>query len=220
MPFRGIIESANQAEASAYGVLQHAVRSELTGVAQKEYPSAAMFCAAAANCWDWGIDELCTYMLDWQLGTEERAILSEWGDPEQIVGRDKHYVFARRSKAAVALDYAHPLPCELAAGAERRDVPFYLADDMVAMADRLAIVRLRLYYSNIVSADRFAIALNGRSLAGEFCRRIRKSERDAFTHSGPRNFCLDFQLWDIRPVKGDNILSIALESRLKGLGTT
>ena len=140
MPFRWIIESANQTEASVYGFIQHYVRSELTGAAQKEYPSAAMFRAAAANYWDWGVDGLCTYMLDWPLGTEERAILSEWGDPEQIVGRDKHYVFARRSKVAVALDYAHPLPCELAVGAEVRDVPFYLADGIVTMADRLATV--------------------------------------------------------------------------------
>ncbi len=218
MPFRWVVEPANQAEASVYGFLQHYVRSELTGAAQKEYPSAAMFRAAAANYWDWGVDGLCTYMLDWPLGTEERAMLSEWGDPGQIAGCDKHYVFARCSEAAVALDYAHPLPCELAVGAEGCDVPFYLADDLVAMADRLAGVRLRLYCSNIVSADRLAVSLNGCSLAGEVCRRVRKSERDGFPHSGPRNFWLDFQLEEIRPVKGDNVLGVAMEGRPEGLG--
>jgi len=145
-------------------------------------------------------------------------MLSEWGDPGQIAGCDKHYVFARCSEAAVALDYAHPLPCELAVGAEGCDVPFYLADDLVAMADRLAGVRLRLYCSNIVSADRLAVSLNGCSLAGEVCRRVRKSERDGFPHSGPRNFWLDFQLEEIRPVKGDNVLGVAMEGRPEGLG--
>ena len=116
MPFRWIIESANQAEASAYGFLQHYVRSELTGVAQKEYPSAAMFCAAAANCWDWGIDELA-YMLDWP-GTEERAILSEWGDPSRLWGAISTMFSHGAQSGGCCADYAHPLPCELAAGAE------------------------------------------------------------------------------------------------------
>ena len=56
------------------------------------------------------------------------------------------------------------------------------------------------------------------SLAGEVCRRVRKSERDGFPHSGPRNFWLDFQLEEIRPVKGDNVLGVAMEGRPEGLG--
>ena len=73
---------------------------------------------------------------------------------------------------------------------------------MVAMADRLSYSPVAALLWQYCLADRFAIALNGRSLAGEFCRRIRKSERDAFTHSGPRNFLSRFPAMGYPPGKG------------------
>ncbi len=217
MPFGWVVEPAQRAEASVYGFLQHYVRSDVTGAAIKEYPSPEMFRAAAANYWDWGVDGLYTYMLHWPLGVEERAILSEWGAAEMVKEQNKHYVLARRSQAAAALGYDHPLPHPLSAGAQAHEISFYIADDIEAAAARLAQVRLRLYFSNIVSADRFAISLNGRSLADETCRRLRKTEDDTFPHSGPRNFWLDFLLQDVRPARGWNTLSVALDSRPPGL---
>ena len=218
MPFSWVVEPARRAEASVYGFLQHYVRSDVTGAAIKEYPTPEMFRAAAANYWDWGVDGLCTYMLHWPLGVEERAILSEMGDAEMVKEKNKHYVLARRSPAAAALGYDHPLPHSLSVGDKAHEIPFYIADDLEAAATRLAEVRLRLYLGNIVSADRFSVALNGHPLATETCRRLRKTERDTFPHSGPRNFWLDFQLQDIRPLQGWNTLTITLDGRPKGLG--
>jgi hypothetical protein len=218
MPFSWVVEPARRAEASVYGFLQHYVRSDVTGAAIKEYPTPEMFRAAAANYWDWGVDGLCTYMLHWPLGVEERAILSELGDAEMVKEKNKHYVLARRSPTAAALGYDHTLPHELSVGAKAHEISFYIADDLEAAATRLAEIRLRLYLANIVSADRFTVVLNDHSLATETCRRLRKTERDTFPHSGARNFWLDFQLQDIRPVQGWNTLTITLDGRPKGLG--
>jgi hypothetical protein len=220
MPFSWVVEPAHKADASVYGFLQHYVRSDVTGAAMKEYPTPEMFRAAAANYWDWGVDGLCTYMLNWPLGVEERAILSEWGSPDMVKEKNKHYVLARRSKAAAALGYDHALPHEFAAleAGKAQTILFYIADDLEAAAERVAAVRLRLYLTNSVSADRFTMLLNGRRLAAESCRRIRKTEPDTFPHSGPRNFWLDFHLEHVRPAKGHNVLSVALDGRPEGLG--
>lgn len=217
MPFRWVVAPAHGADASVYGFLQHYVHSDVTGAAVVEYPTLEMFRAAAANYWDWGVDGLCTYMLNWPLGVEERAILSELGGPESTAERSKHYVLARRSPAAAALGYDHSLPHELTPDSGGHEVPFHIADDLEAAAHRVE-VRLRLYFSNIVSADRFTIRLNGRSLAEEPCQRVRKTEPDTFPHSGPRNFWLVFDLRSVRPEKGPNTLSVSLDGRPEGLG--
>jgi hypothetical protein len=219
MPFRWVIEPANKAEASVYGFLQHQIRSDVTGAAIKEYPNAEQFRAAAANFWDWGVDGLYSYMFNWPLGTEERAILSEWGDPELVKERKKHYVLARRSPAAAAQGYDHQIPYEFKSeeAGTAKDINFYIADDLGGPSDRSTEVRLRLYFSNHVSADRFTIKLNDQSLEDETMHRVRKSERDTFPHTGPRNHWLDFQLLNVRPRKGDNVLSVTLDSRPEGL---
>ena len=97
------------------------------------------------------------------------------------------------------------------------EIEFYIADDLRGRDDRSTEVRLRLFFSNHVSADRFSVVLNGQSLAGETMHRVRKSEPDTFNHSAARNHWLDFHLRDILPQKGDNILRVDLESRPEGL---
>jgi hypothetical protein len=219
MPFRWVIEPAHDADASVYGFLQHYVRSDQTGAAIKEYPTAEHFRAAAANFWDWGVDGLYSYMFKWPLGTEERSILTEWGDPELIKESKKHYVLARRSPAAAALGYDHPIPHEFKSeeAGMAKDIDFYVADDLGGPSNRSTEVRLRLYLSNHVSADRFTVKLNGQSLKDETMHRVRKAERDTFPHSGPRNHWLDFHLMDVRPRRGDNVLSVTLDGRPEGL---
>jgi hypothetical protein len=216
MPFDWVVEPAHEAGAAVYGFLQHYVRSDVTGAAMKEDPTPAMFRAAAASYFDRGVDGLCTYMLSWPLGVVERAILSELGDREAVSSQSKHYVLARRSAAAAQLGYDHRLPQELSAG-DSCEIGFYIADDLQAEAERLATVRLRLYITGIVSADRFTIRLNGHCLADETCRRVRKTEPDTFPHSGPRNFWLDFDLQQVRPVHGANTLTVRLDHRPEGL---
>ena len=220
MPFRWVVEPAHDADASIYGFLQHYVRSDVTGAAIKEYARAEHFRAAAANFWDWGVDGLYSYMFHWPLGIEERSILTEWGDAELTKEARKHYVFARRCADAAAIGYDHVIPYEFkseAAGSGGVEIEFYIADDLGGPDNRATEVRLRLFFSNHVSADRFTVVLNGQSLAGETMHRVRKSEPDTFNHSGARNHWLDFHLRDILPRKGDNILRVDLESRPAGL---
>ena len=219
MPFRWVIEPAHAMEASVYGFLQHYVRSDVTGAAMKEYAKAEHFRAAAANYWDWGVDGLCSYMFRWPLGIEERAILTEWGDPELIAEAPKHYVLARRAEEAARHGYDQPLPHEFRSveAGTAKAIEFYIADDLGGADDRSTEVRLRLCFSNIVSADRFSVVLNGQSVAGETMHRVRRTEPNTLPHSSPRNHALDFHLRNILPRRGDNTLSVTLESRPEGL---
>ena len=99
----------------------------------------------------------------------------------------------------------------------RTTIPFTIADDIAGADSRVSETTLRIYLSNVVAGDRFNVALNGRSLAGETCRRVWKKGRDAYPHTNPRNHWLEFDLVDIVPRKGENVLEVSLESRPDGL---
>ena len=89
-----------------------------------------------------------------------------------------------------------------------------IADDMEGAADRIREVRLRIRIMNLVTADRLTVLLNGKSLAGETCLRAFGQNTP---HIAPRGQWLEFQLRDVRPVKGQNVLEISLDSRPEGL---
>ncbi len=219
MPFDWLISLAHEADASVYGFLQHYVRSEDTGATMKEYPTPEIMRAATANYWARGVDGLYTWFMRWPIGHVERSILTEMGDPDLVKEKKKHYVLARRAQQATEQGYDHSIPLRLPSAdpANRHEIPFYIADDIEGAADRISQVGLRLYFTNIVSADRFTILLNAKSLSSETCRRIRKTRRDTFPHTAPRNHWLDFDLKDVRPRQGQNVLEISLDSRPAGL---
>ena len=202
-----------------YGMLGHAMRSEeawtgdrTTLVVQK--PPPEVFRAAAANNWSLGVDGLYTWFLPWPLGMEQRGILSELSDPDHTVEGDKRYVLRRRTETATALGYTAPLPLELAAaeaGVPHR-VAFSVADDLsAARRFRVGSVQLRLNISNIVTQDRLRIELNGESLEGERCT------RDIGRHDAARDQWLTFELVEVLPRAGENVLAVTLLSRPAGL---
>ena len=48
-------------------------------------------------------------------------------------------------------------------------------------------------------------------------RRVWKKGRDAYSHTNQRNHWLEFDLTDVLPNKGENLLEVSLESRPEGL---
>ena len=176
------------------------------------------FRAAAANYWEKGVDGLYTWMMDWPLGDAERNILTMIGAPQLVRERDKRYALARKYDGAARVDYRHHIPHELSPPlpTAAHQIPFTIADDIAAADSRVSGTTLRIYLTNVVSADRFNIALNGHSLAGETCRRVWKQD-DAYPYTNPRNHWLEFDLVDCVPRKGGNLLEVSLESRPDGL---
>ena len=219
MPFEWVIEPAHDAGASVYGFLQHHLQDEIIGANTRISPNIEHFRAAAANYWEHGVDGLYTWMMDWPLGDAERNVLAMLGSPELLRERDKHYVVARKYEGAARVGYEHRIPLELRPPlpTAAHPIPFTIADDVQEDDSRIASVVLRLYLSNVVSADRFSVTLNGRSLADETCKRVWKKARDGYPHSNPRNHWLEFDLARVLPRKGKNLLEISLESRPDGL---
>ena len=219
MPFEWVVEPAHDSGASVYGFLQHHLQDEIIGANTRISPNIEHFRAAAANYWEHGVDGLYTWMMDWPLGDVERNVLAMLGSPELLRERDKHYVVARKYEGAARVGYDHRIPLELRPPlpTAAHPIPFTIADDVQEDDSRIASVVLRLYLSNVVSADRFTVTLNGRSLADETCKRVWKKARDGYPHSNPRNHWLEFDLARVLPRKGRNLLEISLESRPDGL---
>ena len=219
MPFDWVVGPAHDSDASVYGFLQHHLQDEIVGANGRLFPTLEHFRAAAANYWEKGVDGLYTWMMDWPLGDTERNILTTLGSPELVHGQDKIYAVSRKYYGAERVDYRHHIPHDLSPPlpTAAHAIPFTIADDIAAADSRVSETKLRIYLSNVVSGDRFNVALNGRSLAGETCRRVWKEKRDAYPHTNQRNHWLEFDLVDIVPHKGENLLEVSLESRPEGL---
>jgi hypothetical protein len=219
MPFEWVVGPAHDADASVYGFLQHHLQDEAIGASGRKFPTLENFRAAAANYWEKSVDGLYTTMLSWPLGDAERNILTMIGSPELVREKDKHYVVARKYDRASRVGYEHSIPHELAPPfpTASHSIPFTVADDIGEDDGRVSEITLRVYLNNVVSADRFTVTLNGQSLANETCRRVWKKGRDAYPYTNPRNHWLEFDLVNILPKKGGNVLNISLEHRPDGL---
>ncbi len=162
--------------------------------------------------------------MSWPLGDGEKGMLTQIGDPDLIAEGDKHYVLPRRSAGAVDLGYDVTLPLEIpfADPSRRYPIPFIVADDIDDAAQRIRRVILRLRLSNLVSADRLSLVLNGKSLERESC--IRDFGQFNLRRPGPhlidpyRGQWLELDLREVRPRQGRNLLEISLDERPPRLG--
>ena len=223
MPFDWLIEAAHEADAAVYGMLQPYVNYAGPVTDEVMYPTPEHMRATQASYRERGVDGLYTWFMSWPLGDAERRILTEMGDADLIKEADKRYVVRRGSKQAIEAGYGASLPVRIpsAAPGRRYSIPFYIADDVEGASERIREVRLRIRATNLVSGDKLTVLLNGKSLAGETCTR----DYSRFIRHIPSphlwdqytGMWMDFNLREVRPRKGQNILEISLDSRPDGL---
>lgn len=208
MPIEWLIEAAHARGAAVYGMLQPYYESATRYNTVVTHASPAMVRAAAGNLWDLGVDGVYTWFLKWPLGERERSLLTELGDPEQARRQDKHYFVRRRAGDGEAHDLPFVLPLLIpqADPGRRYAVPFRVSDDL--SDDRVQRVRLRLGVTNLVSADRVAVWLNGVPLDDQVVRRDFLSRHTPYTGQW-----LDLELREPRPVRGRNTVEVALVER-------
>lgn len=211
MPVGWLAHAARDHDVSVYGMLQPYCSDESRRFRTAENATASMMRAAAANFWELDVDGLYTWFLPWPLDESGRSLLTQLGDPDLIREADKHYFVRRRCEAAAEFDYDAPLPMEipLPEPGKFRQIPFSIADD--PDNDRIRSIRLRMGISNLVSADRLDIRLNGARLDVGACRRSPIRSRDPYAGQ-----LLEFDLKTARPRKGRNVLEISLQERPPG----
>ncbi len=212
MPVDWMIEAAHEADVSVYGTLQPYVRDESTGAEQCIWPDLAQLRAASANLLDRGCDGLYAWFMRWPLGDQERNSLSELGDRDLMREKDKHYVLAR-SAQDMENQYPVALPIEINADdRQKHAIVFYCADD--AQEGRVSQVLLKIKIVDLVSEDRLEVALNGKSLVSEVCRR-----EYGWIVAPYQSMWLVFDLQKVRPRQGENLLEISLVGRPEDLAS-
>jgi len=210
MPVDWMIEAAHEADVSVYGTLQPYVRDVSTGAEQCIWPDLAQLRAASASLLDRGCDGLYAWFMRWPLGDQERNSLSELGDRDLMQEKDKHYVLAR-SAQDMENQYPVALPIEINADdREKHAIVFYCADD--AQEGRVSQVLLKIKIVDLVSEDRLEVALNGKSLVSEVCRR-----EYGWIVAPYQSMWLVFDLQKVRPRQGKNLLEISLVGRPEDL---
>ncbi len=213
MPIDWLIEAAHQVETSVYAMIQPYHHSAERELHTREWATPEMIRAAVANYWALGADGMYSWFLRWPLGDTARRILSELGDPDLVREADKHYLVKRSLKIAGLVGYPTSLPLEIAASdRSTHKIAFRIADDIEGTAERIRQVRLRINITDLVSADRLRILLNGKSLAEETCL------RDYGSPIAPYNGqWLEFHLRKVRLRRGQNLLEFVLDGRAAGL---
>ncbi len=212
MPVDWMIEAAHEADVSVYGTLQPYVRDESTGAEQCIWPDLAQLRAASANLLDRGCDGLYAWFMRWPLGDQQRNSLSELGDRDLMREKDKHYVLAR-SAQDMENQYPVALPIEINADdRQKHAIVFYCADD--AQEGRVSQVLLKIKIVDLVSEDRLEVALNGKSLVSEVCRR-----EYGWIVAPYQSMWLVFDLQKVRPRQGENLLEISLVGRPEDLAS-
>ena len=214
LPLDWVVEAAHANDTAVYPPLPPFLNSG-SGAGHREYATINMFRAAAANYLDRGADGLLTCFLPWPLGPDQRALLTELGDAESLRKGDKHYSLRKRNEDAdrVGCEYV-TLPLEVPFGrpGELHKIPFYISDDIDRETQRIRRLVLKLIVAELVTADRLTVLLNGASLEGERCLRSPRPGVSPYSAQ-----VLEFDLTEVRPRKGHNVLSVSLDERPPGL---
>ena len=212
MPIEWLIKAAHQSETSVYVMIQPNYNREERELHTREWATPEMMRAAVANYWALGADGMYTWFLQWPLGDAARRILSELGDPDLVREGDKHYLVNKHLEIAEIVGYQTLLPLTVpASDRSRHRIPFVIADNIQGTPERIRQVWLRINITNLVSADRLRILLNGKSLSKETCL------RDFAKINAYNGQWLEFHLSNVRPRRGQNLLEFVLDRRAEGL---
>ena len=201
-PFEWMIELARPHGCEVYPALGPML-GESGGYATVEH-----YRAAAAAYWRRGADALYLPWYPWPIGSEQRQILTEIGDPDVLGGKPKRYSVAPKQESSVAFGYEAQLPVPLAVGA---DVPpttvnIYVADDPL-----LAVATLTLKLAESTSHDGMTVTLNGNELL---------TVDATYTPFGYSYSTMEFHPEPGALREGGNEISVALLSRPPMLSST
>lgn len=107
-----------------------------------------------------------------------------------------------------------PLPIEIAFDdvGTKHGVPFYVADDFDEAANPSILARLLINITDLVSADQVSFWLNGQSLEGE--KGLLAYAGSVAPYAGQ---WIEFELSNLMPRRGENLLEVSLVKRPEGL---
>ena len=217
MPLHWLVELTRGTDVSVYPMIGCYYATEERAYHTREWATPEMTRAAVSNFWDMGADGMYTYFLQWPINDAGRRILTEMGDPDLVKEANKHYLVGRISDFSKAVGYNTPtLPVEIAPpdAGKTFEFPFYVSDDIKGNAQRIREVQLKILIADLLANDRLTFRLNGTSLENETVRRDFGSFINAYWGQW-----LEFTLESVRPRKGQNILTITLDSRPKDMAS-
>ncbi|MBM3933621.1 MAG: hypothetical protein FJ319_04875 [SAR202 cluster bacterium] len=212
MPIDWIIGPAHEADVSVYGFMQHYARSTFSGAPINVYPTTEMARAVIANHWDRGVDGIYTHALHWPFGSLECSILTEMGDPEIVREADKRYFLNKRTEKGAEMGYPAPLPVTLSSAAlgTPHEIRFRIADDVEGNSKQVRLVKLKVLVTNLLAADTIRFKLSGKPLDDEH---VTSYHGGGVSLRDFRSTIQEFNLGSVRPKKGDNVLTVSLDSR-------
>ncbi len=210
LPVRWLVDSAHAADTSVYGMLQPYSDDASTGAPAPVHATAAHLRAAADNYRQMGVDGLYTWFLPWPMSDPERQILTEMASPDLSKDRDKQYIVARNVEKDSAAHYPVPLPLEIQPDetGQTRRIPFMFSENVAASRPEGVCVSLRLNITDLVEADKITLRLNGKSLENETCTRNYGHWNAPYIGQW-----LTLHLETVKPVVGENVLELILDSR-------
>ncbi len=156
-PFEWVIDLARKGDCVVYPAM-----GSVLGPNRDEYAGLEYYRAAAAAYWSRGADALYLPWYPWPIGSEQRQILTEIGDPDVLFEKPKRYYMTPRHDKCVMFGYNAPLPVELDVGpeADPATVSLTIVKDS---SDANAVLELKLVEST--SHDVMSVRLNGKELS-------------------------------------------------------
>ena len=210
MPIDWLVTATAETDISVYAFLHCHYTEENRHRANRTYATPAMYRAAAANAWRMGVDGLYSWFMRWPLGSEQRSVLMELSDREQLERRDRHYFLRREVEDTGDHDYPAQLPLAFDPASDvgvTKKITFSIADD-TANEPSATQVTLRLALTDLVAADRIDLSLNGQSLAGAPLQRSPMRKIDPYAGQW-----VEIDLVGHPPACGHNVLEVTLRER-------
>jgi hypothetical protein len=211
MPIEWLFEAAHASDIAVYPMLMPYYTDEGRRFHTVAHATPEMMRAAAASHWDRGADGMYTWFLSWPFGDAERTVLAELGDPDRVRKADKHYIVARRSDSYDRMGMPAQLPIEIAADERgvKHGVSFHVADDFDDVGAR---ARLLINITDLVAADQVSFWLNGQLLDSDSA--LRSYAGSVAPYAG---LWLEFELSDVKPRRGENLVEVSLVKRPEDL---
>ena len=204
-PFEWLVDITRETECEVYPILQRGVRGldirdGRVASSLDVHASLEQYRAGAAAYWAKGADAIYVTFLRWPPGSEQRHILSEIHDPDQLKEKSKHYVIRRHHDESDKYGYSTPLKSTLTAGSRGQTAGFFVADE-----PDTAAARLRIRLTGSTSLDSLVVSFNGDVLPPAKCIR---TDLDGYYGAW-----LEYPLVGGALLKGRNEVGVVLNSR-------